>query len=154
MIVLGLAVVATVVLLAVVPKDGSLGGVRAGSSTESTGATPVPGVTTTTVAGTTETTVPGATATTKGATTTTTKKGSTAATTTTINPATLPLLKKGDSGPNVVLLQQKLTAAGFNPGTADGNFGNGTETAVINFQKSKNLPADGIVGTATWTALG
>jgi len=150
MIVLGLAVVATVVLLAVVPKDGSLGGVRAGI-VEPTPSTLDSGATTTTTPGATETTVPGTTETTKKSNNT--KKGSTA-TTTTINPATLPVLRRGASGPDVVLLQQKLATAGFDPGAADGNFGNGTETQVILFQQSKNLQADGVVGQSTWAALG
>ena len=142
------------ILLAVVPKDGSLGGVKAVSTEQATGTTLVPS--TTLVPGTT---LPG-TATTKPATTTTpatatTKKGSPTTTTTTINPATRPVLKLGSTGPDVVTLQTKLNAAGFNVGTPDGNFGPATQTAVINFQKSKNLtPADGVVGPATWAALG
>ena len=108
----------------------------------------------------TVTTIAGSTATTKAATATTTpatattKKGSTATTTTTINPATRPILKLGSTGADVTTLQQKLTTAGFNPGSTDGNFGAGTQTAVINFQKAKNLTADGIVGATTWAALG
>src|SRR5699024_223315 len=35
----------------------------------------------------------------------------------------------------------------------DGNFGAGTERAVIAFQKSAGLTADGIVGRLTWDAL-
>jgi peptidoglycan hydrolase-like protein with peptidoglycan-binding domain len=112
----------------------------------------------------TATTVAGSTATTKAATATTTpatattKKGSTATTTptptTTINPATRPKLQLGSTGADVTTLQQKLTTAGFNPGSTDGNFGPGTQTAVINFQKAKNLTADGVVGATTWAALG
>jgi murein L,D-transpeptidase YcbB/YkuD len=159
LVVIGLAVIATVILLAVVPKDGSLGGVRSVSAEQATATTLVPGITlvpATTLPGTATTK---ATATTRATATTTpatatTKKGSPATTTTTINPATRPVLKLGSTGADVTLLQQKLTAAGFNPGAADGNFGAGTQTAVINFQKSKNLPADGIVGAATWAALG
>lgn len=150
MIVLGLAVVATVILLAVVPKDGPLGGVKSVTVEVATGTTLVPS---TTLPGATTTTVAGATATTKAATATT-KKGSAATTTTTINPATRPPLRLGSTGADVTLLQQKLTAAGFNPGSTDGNFGAATQTAVINFQKAKNLPADGVVGTSTWAALG
>jgi peptidoglycan hydrolase-like protein with peptidoglycan-binding domain len=156
MIVLGLAVVATVILLAVVPKEGSLGGVNSVSAGQATGTTLAPA---TTSPGTTATTAAGATGTTKAATTTTkaatatTKKGSTASTTTTVNPATRPVLKLGSSGPDVIALQQKLTAAGYAV-TADGNFGAGTQTAVINFQRAKNLPPDGVVGATTWAALG
>ena len=155
MVVIGLAVIATVILLAVVPKDGPLGGVRAASTEQAGGTTLVP-VTTrptgTAVAGT-ATTKP--TVTTTPAATATTKKGLTATTTTTINPATRPILKLGSTGPDVTTLQQKLIALAFLTGTADGNFGPGTQAAVIKFQQSKNLtPADGIVGAATWAALG
>ncbi len=94
MVIIGLAVIATVILLAVVPKDGPLGGVRSASTEEATGTTLAPS--TTLVPGTT---LPG-TATTKAPTTTTpatatTKKGSTATTTTTINPATPPGVAAG-----------------------------------------------------------
>jgi murein L,D-transpeptidase YcbB/YkuD len=158
MVVVGLAVVATVILLAVVPKNGSLGGVKSVSAEQAVGTTLVPSSTLPSTA----TTVAGSTATTKAATATTTpatattKKGSTATTTptTTINPATRPKLQLGSTGADVTTLQQKLTTAGFNPGSTDGNFGPGTQTAVINFQKAKNLTADGIVGATTWAALG
>jgi murein L,D-transpeptidase YcbB/YkuD len=156
MVVVGLAVIATVILLAVVPKNGSLGGVKSVSTEAAVGTTLVPSST----LPSTVTTIAGNTATTKAATATTTpatattKKGSTATTTTTINPATRPILKLGSTGADVTTLQQKLTTAGFNPGSTDGNFGPGTQTAVINFQKAKNLTADGIVGATTWAALG
>ena len=109
MVVIGLAVIATVILLAVVPKDGPLGGVRSVSTEQATGTTLAPSTTLvpgTTLAGTATTK---ATATTTPATATT-KKGSPATTTTTINPATRPVLKLGSSGPDVVTLQQKLIA--------------------------------------------
>lgn len=154
MVVVGLAVIATVILLAVVPKDGSLGGVKSVSTEQATATSLVPSSTlvpsitlpvTSTTKPTSTTTPP----------TATTKKGSVATTTTTINPATRPVLKLGSTGADVTTLQTKLNAAGFNVGTPDGNFGPGTQTAVVNFQKAKNLtPADGIVGPATWAALG
>ncbi len=63
-------------------------------------------------------------------------------------------LKEGMKEPQVKKLQQKLLEAGFNPGAIDGEFGNGTEAAVINFQKSIGLLADGIAGPKTLQALG
>jgi peptidoglycan L-alanyl-D-glutamate endopeptidase CwlK len=60
----------------------------------------------------------------------------------------------GSSGPDVTALQQELQAAGFSPGAADGSFGPATEAAVLAFQKSHGLAADGIVGPNTAAALG
>jgi peptidoglycan hydrolase-like protein with peptidoglycan-binding domain len=53
----------------------------------------------------------------------------------------------------VVTLQNKLKAAGFNPGAADGAFGPKTLAAVKAFQQSRGLAADGVVGPKTWSAL-
>lgn len=65
-----------------------------------------------------------------------------------------PVLREGASGLTVRDLQIRLTAVGFNPGKTDGFFGPLTKSAVLAFQKSKNLVQDGIVGNKTWTALG
>jgi peptidoglycan hydrolase-like protein with peptidoglycan-binding domain len=62
-------------------------------------------------------------------------------------------LSSGDSGPEVVTLQKALTQLGFDAGTADGDFGSTTETAVIAFQQAHNLKPDGIVGTETAKAM-
>lgn len=70
-------------------------------------------------------------------------------------PGVHPELKKGAKGEEVKLLQQLLNQM-VAPSPAlqvDGDFGGGTETAVAAFQKSKGLPADGVVGTASWKAL-
>jgi hypothetical protein len=63
-------------------------------------------------------------------------------------------LRNGDVNSAVKRLQKLLTDKGFDPGPADGWFGDKTETAVKAFQKSKRLKPDGIVGTDTWNALG
>ncbi|MBC8031032.1 MAG: peptidoglycan-binding protein [Pyrinomonadaceae bacterium] len=65
----------------------------------------------------------------------------------------MPVLKQGSSGPEVTALQTKLKQLGFAPQGVDGNFGPGTEAAVIAFQKSKGLTADGKAGPATLAAL-
>ena len=65
----------------------------------------------------------------------------------------MPVLKQGSSGPDVKDLQQKLKALGFDPNGVDGNFGPGTRAAVVAFQQSKGLQADGIAGPATLAAL-
>jgi peptidoglycan L-alanyl-D-glutamate endopeptidase CwlK len=62
-------------------------------------------------------------------------------------------LKKGARGDRVKALQQMLKNKGFDPGAIDGDFGNGTEAAVIAFQKSEGLLPDGIVGSKTLSAL-
>ena len=59
-----------------------------------------------------------------------------------------PTIRVGARGPHVIFLQQKLRVA------ADGVFGTGTRNAVIAFQRSKGLIADGVVGPRTWAALG
>jgi putative chitinase len=58
------------------------------------------------------------------------------------------LLKKGDNNENVKLMQQKL---GIEPAVT--NFGPKTEAAVKAWQSANGLPADGIVGPATWEKL-
>ena len=63
-------------------------------------------------------------------------------------------LKEGSSGPQVKRLQRRLKKLHFNPGLIDGDFGPATRAAVIAFQKSEGLLADGIVGPRTQAALG
>ncbi|MDX6576333.1 MAG: hypothetical protein QOE96_2286, partial [Blastocatellia bacterium] len=65
----------------------------------------------------------------------------------------MPTLKQGSSGPDVTNLQQKLKDLGFDPNGVDGNFGPGTTKAVIAFQQSKGLGADGKAGPNTLAAL-
>lgn len=62
-------------------------------------------------------------------------------------------LQEGASGDQVVALQTKLKERGFSPGLIDGSFGPGTLAAVLAFQKSQGLLADGVVGQVTATAL-
>lgn len=63
-------------------------------------------------------------------------------------------LREGSRGEEVVALQQRLKEKGFSPGAIDGDFGPGTEAAVLAFQHSEGLLADGIVGPRTAAALG
>jgi putative chitinase len=63
-------------------------------------------------------------------------------------------LQIGSVGTRVRALQEALLAHGFNPGLIDGSFGLGTEAAVIAFQRSEGLLADGVVGARTAVKLG
>lgn len=62
------------------------------------------------------------------------------------------VLRQGSKGADVRTLQQRLNELG-NALTVDGNFGPGTHQAVVAFQQSKGLSADGKVGPNTWAAL-
>ena len=64
-----------------------------------------------------------------------------------------PVLRRGAKGPEVVLLQNELAAAGCSPGGSDGDFGKNTEGAVRKFQSLQGLTVDGVVGPNTWAAL-
>jgi lysozyme family protein len=63
------------------------------------------------------------------------------------------LAKLGSRGTDVRLLQEKLKAAGMDPGPLDGVFGPKTLAAVKAFQSAKGLQHDGIAGQQTWGAL-
>jgi hypothetical protein len=66
---------------------------------------------------------------------------------------TVPL-KRGDTGAQVKLLQRALASLGYySTGTVDGSFGPSTENAVVRFQRSVGLTADGVVGQETLSAL-
>ncbi len=59
--------------------------------------------------------------------------------------ATAPVAKRGDKSDAVKRVQQMLTRLGYLSGTADGDFGGGTEKAVMKFQSENGLPSDGVV---------
>ena len=60
---------------------------------------------------------------------------------------TRPVIGLGDYGNNVAEVQVRLGTS------VDGSFGQGTEDAVISFQRTSGLQADGVVGVQTWAAL-
>ena len=62
-------------------------------------------------------------------------------------------VRSGSRGADVTYLQQRLTALGYKPGTADGIFGSKTLAAVRAFQTDHKLAVDGIAGPKTWAAL-
>ncbi len=68
-------------------------------------------------------------------------------------------IRRGDTGPNVVVIQVSLNRISQNyPAipkipTVDGIFGSRTEAAVTAFQEIFGLTPDGVVGPGTWYAL-
>jgi murein L,D-transpeptidase YcbB/YkuD len=66
----------------------------------------------------------------------------------------LRLVQPRMKGAGIRELQRAVKAAGFNPGPIDGEFGPMTQAAVVAFQLSRGLIADGEVGPRTAKALG
>ncbi|HEY9893549.1 MAG TPA: GH25 family lysozyme [Candidatus Sericytochromatia bacterium] len=66
------------------------------------------------------------------------------------------LIQSGATGFRVNDIQQRLKnlkKPEFDPGVVDGIFSTRTKAAVIAFQKSRKLQADGVVGPKTWVSL-
>lgn len=68
------------------------------------------------------------------------------------NLANYPLIRSGDRGNFVYLLQFILNSFGYNL-SVDGIFGSKTLNAVKNFQSQNSLQVDGLVGNNTWKTL-
>jgi len=68
-------------------------------------------------------------------------------------PTPPPVLRSGSQGEEVWQLQERLQALGYYTSAVDGQFGPGTRTAVIAFQRQHGLDADGIVGEGTKAVL-
>ena len=64
------------------------------------------------------------------------------------------VLRQGSRGDTVRTVQNKLRRWGYYSGSVDGIYGPATERAVRAFQKKNGLTVDGIVGRATFQALG
>lgn len=62
-------------------------------------------------------------------------------------------LSVGDSGNKVIRLQNKLLLHGYNPGVADGVYGEGTAEAVRRLQAEENLSRTGIADGDVWDRL-
>lgn len=63
------------------------------------------------------------------------------------------VLRLGSRGENVKTLQTMLKQQKLYNGPINGIFDRQTRSAVIAFQHSKKLHADGVVGSQTWTAI-
>ncbi|MGB9977652.1 peptidoglycan-binding domain-containing protein [Methanobacterium sp.] len=63
------------------------------------------------------------------------------------------MLKEGDSGEQVKDIQHWLNVHGYNAGEEDGIFGKKTREAVIQFQSSKKIVTDGVVGSQTQVTI-
>lgn len=62
-------------------------------------------------------------------------------------------LAPGDRGQKVIRLQNKLLLHGYNPGTVDGVYGEGTANAVRKLQLEEKLEATGIADDTVWEKL-
>ena len=61
--------------------------------------------------------------------------------------------QRGDEGPEVQAIQDRLTELGYRPGAADGTYGAATASAVLAFQKAEGLQRDGQAGPAVVSRL-
>jgi hypothetical protein len=64
-------------------------------------------------------------------------------------PTVLPALRSGSVGARVFMWQSFLRGRGYDPGPADGQFGEKTKSATIEYQTERGLIPDGIVGQQT-----
>ncbi len=63
------------------------------------------------------------------------------------------ILRPGDRGDAIALLQQRLKERGYYKGSVDADYGEGTQAAVTAFQREKGIKADGIAGLITQSLL-
>lgn len=63
------------------------------------------------------------------------------------------VLRQGSRGKEVAVLQQQLKVAGYFSGEATGCYDNSTRKAVQRFQRTHELPEDGILSSTTRTVL-
>ena len=64
-----------------------------------------------------------------------------------------PIVKRGSISTYVLIAQDDLNTLGYRTNGLDGIFGVATKNAVIAYQRTKGLVADGVVGCNTWRSL-
>lgn len=64
-----------------------------------------------------------------------------------------PTVRRGSISTYVLIAQDDLNTLGYRTNGLDGIFGPATQNAVTNYQRSRGLVADGIVGCNTWRSL-
>lgn len=65
-----------------------------------------------------------------------------------------PTLRRGSRGTYVMLLQDALSALGYQTGSRiDGVFGSKTESALMGYQRRVGLTADGVCGCNSWAKI-
>ena len=64
-----------------------------------------------------------------------------------------PLIRRGSISTYVLIAQDDLKTLGYSTGGLDGILGARTQQAVRNYQHSRGLSADGIIGCNTWRSL-
>jgi peptidoglycan hydrolase-like protein with peptidoglycan-binding domain len=69
------------------------------------------------------------------------------------SPSSAPVLQRGSTGDVVRDVQQLLRSRGFYFGAIDGIYGPRMASSVITFQRSRNLPATGVIEAKTWESL-
>lgn len=74
-------------------------------------------------------------------------------TSTPVPTSTVYVIKKGSTGDDVRKLQSQLIKLGYLSGSADGDFGTATESALKAFQRRNGLTVDGIAGRATLNVI-
>jgi N-acetylmuramoyl-L-alanine amidase len=66
----------------------------------------------------------------------------------------MALYRLGDTGDAIRDIQDRLASLGFDvAGDRHGEFGDATRLAVVSFQESRRIAADGMVGRETWRTL-
>lgn len=71
-----------------------------------------------------------------------------------LQPQASAFSKRGSKGNEVTKIQQYLITNGYMTGSADGVFGEKTESAVKRYQENNSLTPDGIAGAATLKKMG